>query len=64
MKVLATSRLEATEIAFRALEFVSDVRITDCSGTEYGYWVEFDPRVVTNADELADVVRGCEIETN
>jgi hypothetical protein len=63
IKALAHTRAEAAAIAGRALEFVPDVRIVDCSGDEPRYWVCFDERVVMNADELADVLNGASIES-
>ena len=56
IKALANSRAEAAAIADRALEFVPEVRIVDCSGSEPGFWVCFDERACMNALELADVI--------
>lgn len=56
IKALALTRADAAVIAARALEFVPDVRIVECSGTEPGFWVCFDERTTMNAAELADVI--------
>jgi hypothetical protein len=56
IKVFANSRAEAADVACRALEFVPDVRIIDCSGTEPKFQVCFDERTAMNIVELSDVI--------
>lgn len=55
MQVIATSRAHAGRIVAAALEYTLEVKVTDQSGTDPYYVVEFDANVVMNATERAEV---------
>jgi hypothetical protein len=58
--VLASSRQHAGAILARALEFVSEVKVRNVSGTEDCFEVSFDAAVVMNEAELDAVMDGAE----
>ncbi len=61
IKAYVTTRAQAAAIVQRALEYVSDVNVSNlCNDYQDLYEIEFDDAVVMNDQEVAEVLGGAE----
>ena len=57
MKLLATTTLQTAQAVERLIEQGLDFKVTNCTGTEFGRWIEFDPAAhLCNKQETAYLI--------